>query len=204
MTLFDEEIETFARRWGQPRFVEKQIAVAAGLKEETVRDFFSDRRGEVVMVIQRAMDGLVWVMTKASFPVGLYSLPTGGIQRHEGIAEALRRELAEETGFEVHVERFLAVIRYVPIPASGDPQNVPDMLSFAFLLDEESGQAPVVSCGEKILNFKAITPTELGAIAQQWRTLSGSSAEFHDLVAWGKFRSLTHQVVLETLSSKEI
>ena len=204
MTLFNEEVQALARSWGQPRLVEKQIAVAPGLTQKTVSDFFSDRWAEVVMVIRRATDGLVWVMTKASFPKGLYSLPTGGVRHHETISAALRREMAEETGFETLVQQFLAVIRYAPVPASGDPSNVPAFVSFAFLLEEKSGQDPVVSCGEKILDFKAVTPTELGTIAQQWRELSGTSSEFHDLAAWGKFRGLTHQVVGEALSGKGI
>ena len=202
MTLFNEEVETLARRWGQPRLVEKQIAVAPGLTEEMVRDFFSDRWGEVVMVIRRAVDGRVWVMTKEGFPRKLYSLPTGGIRRHEAVAEALRRELTEETGFEMQVQRFLAVIRYMPVVASGDPQNVPAFVSFCFLLEEKNGGDPVVSSGEKILDFKTVVPAELGTIARQWRELSGSSDEFHDLAAWGEFRGLVHQVVSEALSSK--
>jgi len=202
VTLFNEEVETLARRWGQPRLIEKQIAVAPGLTEEAVSGFFSDRWGEVVMVIRRAVDGRVWVMTKASFPKGLYSLPTGGIRHHEAIAEALRRELTEETGFDMQVQRFLAVIRYVPVVASGDPQNVPTFVSFCFLLEEKNGRDPVVSSGEKILDFKTVAPAELGTIARQWRELSGSSVEFHDLAAWGEFRGLVHQVVGEALSSK--
>ena len=202
MTLFSEEVEALARYWGQPRLVEMQIAVAPGLTEKAVSDFFSDRRGEVVMVIRRAVDGLVWVMTKVGFPKGLYCLPTGGIRHHETISAALRREIAEETGFEALVQQFLAVIRYVPVPAPGDPPNVPAFVSFAFLLGEKNGQDPVVSCGEKILDFKAIAPMELETLAQQWRELSGTSAEFHDLAAWGKFRGLTHQVVGEALSSR--
>jgi 8-oxo-dGTP diphosphatase len=204
VTLFNEEVQALARSWGQPRLIEKQIAVAPGLTQKTVSDFFSDRWAEVVMVIRRATDGLVWVMTKASFPKGLYSLPTGGVRHHETISAALRREMAEETGFETLVQQFLAVIRYAPVPASGDPSNVPAFVSFAFLLEEKSGQDPVVSCGEKILDFKAVTPTELETIAQQWRELSGTSSEFHDLAAWGKFRGLTHQVVGEALSGKGI
>ncbi len=202
MTLFSEEVQALAQSWGQPRLVEERIAVAPGLTQKTVGDFFSDRWAEVVMVIRRASDGLVWVMTKASFPKGLYSLPTGGIRHHETISAALRREMAEETGFEALVQQFLAVIQYVPVPASGDPSNVPAFVSFAFLLEEKSGQDPVVSCGEKILDFKTVTPTELETIAQQWRELSGTSSEFHDLAAWGRFRGLTHQVVGEALSGK--
>jgi ADP-ribose pyrophosphatase YjhB (NUDIX family) len=154
------------------------------------------------MVIRRAADGRVWVMTKSGFPRQLYSLPTGGIRRDEAVAEALRRELAEETGFEMQVRQFLAAIRYVPVAAPGDPQDVPAFVSFCFLLEERSGRDPIVSDSEKILDFKTIAPAELGTLAQQWRELSGSSDEFHDLAAWGEFRGLVHQVVSEALSNR--
>jgi 8-oxo-dGTP diphosphatase len=201
MTQPGEEVKALARRWGQPKFIEKQIPVASGLKEETVHDFFSDRWGEVMMVIRRATDGLVWVMTKEGFPQGLYSLPTGGIRHQETISAALRRELREETGFEAQLQRFLAMIRYIPVLAPGDPQEVPGFISYVFLLEERSGDEPAVTSGEKILDFKAVGPGELLDIARQWRELSGSSDEFHDLAAWGSFRSIAHQVVGEALTS---
>jgi len=195
----EEEVKALAREWGQPRLIERRIPVAAGLTEKTVHDFFSDRWGEVVMVIRRRLDGLVWVMTKESFPGGLYSLPTGGIRHEESISGALWRELQEETGFEVRLQRFLAVIRYKPVLAAGDVQEVPGFVSYAFLLEEAKGDHPVVTGGEKILDFRAVAPAEILEIGRQWGRLSGSSKEFHDLAAWGMFRSLTHQVVGEIL-----
>lgn len=212
-----EEVKALAQRWGQPRLVEKRIPVAPGLEEKIVRDFFSDRWGEVMMVIRRRLDGLVWVMTKQSFPLApagpqssggaeaspqrLYSLPTGGIRHHETVTAALWRELEEETGFEALVMQFMAVIRFYPVLASGDPQEVPGFVSYVFLLEEGSGSDPVVTGGEKILDFKAVAPKALLDIAQQWGRLSGSSAEFHDLAAWGMFRSVAHQVVGDALTS---
>jgi ADP-ribose pyrophosphatase YjhB (NUDIX family) len=144
-------------------------------------------------------------MTKESFPrentsegsPRLYSLPSGGIRHEEKIAAALWRELAEETGFEAQLERFLAVIRYVPIVASGAPQDIPDFISYVFLLGEASGANPMLDCEEKILDFKAVAPRELLDIARQWRNLVGSSNEFYDLSAWGMFRSIAHQVAGE-------
>jgi 8-oxo-dGTP diphosphatase len=201
MTRPSEEVKALAQRWGQPRLIEKQIPVAAGLEEKTVHDLLSERWGEVVMAIRRARDGLVWVMTKEGFPQGLYSLPTGGIRHQERISAALWRELREETGFEVQLQRFLAVIRYAPVLAPGDPQEVPGFVSYVFLLEEKSGDHPVVTGGEKILDFKAVAPGELLDIARQWRELSGSSDEFHDLAAWGSYRSIAHQVVGEALTN---
>ncbi len=202
MTRRSEEVEILAQRWGQPRLIVKQISVAPGLDASMVRDFFSERTSEVVMVIRRAMDGLVWVMTKEGFPQRLYSLPTGGIRHHEGISAALWRELQEETGFETRLQRFLAVIRYVPVLAPDDHLQVPGFVSYVFLLEEKSGDHPVVTGGEKILDFKAVAPGELLEIARRWRRLLGSSGEFHDLAAWGMFRSIAHQVVGEALTNR--
>ncbi len=201
MTQPSQEVKTLALRWGQPRLIEKQIHIAPGLDEGVVRDFFSDRWGEVVMVIRRTVDGLVWVMTKASFPQRLYSLPTGGIRPQEEISAALWRELREETGFEAQLRRFIAVIRYMPALAPGDSRDVPSFASYVFLLEEMSGDSPIVTGGEQILDFKAVAPAELVEIARHWRKLSGSSGEFHDLAAWGMFRSIAHQVVGEALIS---
>jgi 8-oxo-dGTP diphosphatase len=203
MIEFSQEVKFLAQHWGQPRLIENQIPVAPGLDEKTVRDFFSDRWAEVMMVIRRAADGLVWVMTKESFPQRLYSLPTGGIRPQETISAALWRELKEETGFEVQLRQFLAVIRHVPLLAPGDPQEVPSFVSYVFLLEEMNGDDPVVTGGEKILDFRTVATGELLEIARRWCKLSGSSGEFHDLAAWGMFRSIAHQVVGEILISGE-
>jgi 8-oxo-dGTP pyrophosphatase MutT (NUDIX family) len=201
---FTDEVRALARDHGEPLVIEKQIPVAPGLSEEVVRDFFADRWGEVVMVVRRATDGRLWTMTKPSFPEGLYSLPTGGIRHGEGVLEALGRELREETGFELRVSRFLAVIRYVPVPTGSDAVvEVPPFTSYAFLIDEPEGKEPDLNGEEQILDFKAIAPRDLPEMAEGWRGLMGSSVEFHDLAAWGLFRGLTHEVVGRALRRED-
>lgn len=202
MTHPEAEVHTLAQRWGQPARIEQAIPLAPGLKEETVTSFLSSRWSEVVMVIRRRADGRVWTMTKESFPVGCFSLLTGGVRQGESIEEALWREIQEETGLKPALERFLAVIHYTPMCAPGDPQAVSGFTSYVFLLEEASGNEPVLSCDEKILSFKAVPPAELLAIASHWQSLAGSSQAFHDWSAWGQFRSTAHRVAAEALLSE--
>jgi ADP-ribose pyrophosphatase YjhB (NUDIX family) len=151
------------------------------------------------MVVRRAVDGQVWVMTKESFPQGLYSLPTGGIRHGESIVTALRRVQAEEIGLEARLQRFLAVIRYEPASAVGSRKAVPCFVSYVFLLEQVNGGEPEVPGGPTTLGFKTAEPEELLEMAEKWRVLSPSSDEFHNVQAWGTFRSLAHQVAGEVL-----
>lgn len=48
-----------------------------------------------------------------------YNLPGGGVERGEGLREALRREVQEEAGAEVEVGRLLFVTEYVPARHDG-------------------------------------------------------------------------------------
>lgn len=48
-----------------------------------------------------------------------YSLPGGGVELHESIAEATRREVREETGIEVHFDRLLWVDERIDKSAKG-------------------------------------------------------------------------------------
>ena len=199
MTQPGREVSVLAQLWGQPRIIVQRVPVAPGHQGDKVRDFFPDRWGEVVMVVRRAVDGQVWVMTEESFPQGLYSLPTGGIRHGESIVAALRRVQAEEIGFEARLQRFLAVIRYELASAVDSCKAVPCFVSYVFLLEEVNGDEPGVTGGSTTQSFKTAEPEELLEIAEKWRVLSPSSDEFHNLQAWGTFRSLAHQVAGEAL-----
>lgn len=199
MTQPGKEVSVLAQLWGQPRMIVQRVPVAPGHQGDKVRDFFSDRWGEVVMVVRRAVDGQVWVMTEESFPQGLYSLPSGGIRHGESIVAALRRVQAEEFGFEAQLQRFLAVIRYELASAVDSCKAVPCFVSYVFLLEEVNGDEPGVTGGSTTPGFKTAEPGELLEIAEKWRVLSSASDEFHNLQAWGTFRSLAHQVAGELL-----
>ena len=199
MTQPGKEVSILAQLWGQPRIIVQRVPIAPGHQGGKVRDFSLDQCGEVVMVVRRAADGQVWVMAEEGYPQGLYSLPTSGIRHGESIMAALRRVQAEEFGFEARLQRFLAVIRYELASAADSCKAVPCFDSYVFLLEEVNGDEPAVTGGSTTRGFKTAEPGELFQIAEKWRVLSPSGDEFHDLQAWGTFRSLAHQVAGEVL-----
>jgi 8-oxo-dGTP diphosphatase len=68
---------------------------------------------------------------------GEWSVPGGRVRFGEGLHEAVVREVREETGIEVLVERFLGWVERIGRPAGGDPHHFV-ILDFAcVLLDED-------------------------------------------------------------------
>lgn len=147
------------------------------------------RRAEVVMVIPNEQ-GHLWLHTKDFYPEGVYRLMTGGIDSGEKPDKSLLREVGEETGFAVKIDRCLAVITYTLTAAEG---TLP-FASYVFLTRPAAGQPHPTDPGERITHFKAVPVAELLTLVQNLRALSGP---FQD---WGIFRAMAHQVAYEMLN----
>src|SRR6185295_19053962 len=102
----ETEIAELAARYTEPRRVVAKLQ--GGLFSPLT---LPDRYGEVCMVVRRPNGKLITAI-KTFYPSGAFRLLTGGVGHGEPIAAALLREVAEETGLEVMVRRFLAVIEY--------------------------------------------------------------------------------------------
>lgn len=157
----------------------------------------TDRYGEVCMVIRRP-NGKLLTAIKTHYPPGCYRLLTGGVDHGELIADGLLREVDEETGLDVVVRRFLAVIEYRLVPADAPPLN---FATFAFLLDEVGGVLEVRDPDERHADFREIDPGELLAMADN---LAAAPAGFDPEISgswqdWGRFRAVVHRVVHASL-----
>ena len=65
-------------------------------------------------------DGRLLMVRRAHDPgAGLWSLPGGRVEHGEYLSDALRREVAEETGLEVDVQELVGILEVV-----GDPHYV--------------------------------------------------------------------------------
>jgi len=186
------EIADLAARYGAPHRV--AIELQGGPFDPLV---MADRYGEVCMAIRRPNGKLISAI-KTFYPSGAFRLLTGGVQHGEPIADALTREVAEETGLDALVRRFLAVIEYRL--ARGEYS----FATFAFLLEEVGGTLAVQDPNEQIGAFHELAIDELPAqsdflarlpdvvderIAGSWRD-------------WGRFRAVVHRVAYEVISDR--
>jgi 8-oxo-dGTP pyrophosphatase MutT (NUDIX family) len=184
-----QELQELALRFGKPLEVTRSLGA---------NSFLASRKthiAEVCLAVKRA-NGRLLTMTKAFYPSGIYRLPTGSIGLSEPVAEALQREIWEETGLEMEILRFLAHITYL--------HNEGRIFhSYIFLLASEGQPAPQ-DHSEQISGFYEVSTSDLLQIAQTLQNLppeySGElGATWSD---WGKFRAVVHQVTAEALAQR--
>ncbi len=187
------EVAELALRYGEPRRV---AVVLAGLPFSPMSEL--DRIGEVCMVVRRR-NGKLLTAIKTFYPEGAFRLLTGGINHGEAIEAALLRETWEETGLEVVVRQFLAVIEYRL--AENAAKSEADFITFAFLLDETGGVLAAQDPNEQLAAYRELPVDELPALAD---TLENLTKQFNSEIEghwnhWGQFRAVVHRVVAEIL-----
>lgn len=181
------EVAELARRYGVPRRVSATVA-SQTFEPLSLRDRF----GEVCMVVRRP-SGCIITAIKTFYPPGAFRLMTGGIHYGETIEAALLREVREETGLDVEVRRFLAVVEY----GGSHP-----FATFAFLLDEVGGSLGPTDPAEQIGTYREIELGELPALAETLEQCHrlGTPERIGSWRDWGAFRAIIHRVVYEVLT----
>ncbi len=182
-----KELEALAKRYGQPLCRHFCIETDAYMREYRGQKD-PDRRGEVVFAI-RQMNGEILLHTKHRYETPIYRLPTGGIERDEPIEDALFREIAEETGQEVEVRRFLGVLDCNFV---SNGYGIP-FVSYVFFLDSLSQELSPTDT-EEVSGYRTVPADELCAVSQSLRALNLERR------CWGYWRSLAHELVYHALT----
>lgn len=196
----EQEIAALSERYGAP-LRQNTPLLTSKLFDPLGRP---DRVGEVCMVVRRR-NGKLITARKLFYPAATYRLLTGGINHGESILDALLRETEEETGLEVEVRRFLAVIGYTlqrPHDGTSSEQRATRFHTFAFLLDEISGVLACYDPDERVEDFREVRIQELPVLAQHLEQLGQDfdpeiDGRWRD---WGRFRAASHRIVHQTLT----
>ena len=184
-------LSTLEQNFGKFQEDHRELRITTGAMLQMVKKITAakPRRGEVVMVVPD-QQGAIWLHTKEFYPAGVYRLMTGGLDAGEPPAEALQREVEEETGFKVTVDRCLAVITYELIT----PNLTIPFVSYLFFTTPGNGLPWPTDPNEAISDFRKVRPDELGKVAQHLQSLRG---EYKD---WGVFRAVAHTVAAAELA----
>ena len=179
----EQEIDALARLYGAP--LRRQVELEIGSELFVTRFLrLSDRRGEVVLALQRP-DGRLLLHRKAHYGAETYRLLSGGVGHDEPVAAAALREAAEETGLRVAIRRLVAVIDTTL--RFGD-SRLP-FVSYVLHVDEAGGQ--LRADPSEVAGFREVWPAHLPSIAAQLRAIPGERGD------WGRWRAVAHDVVAE-------
>ncbi len=189
----EQEIDALAARYGEP------LRHVAALQDSNFSPMTKDdRMGEVCMVVRRT-SGHLLTARKVYYLPGITRLLTGGVGHGESIESALLRETYEETGLQVAVRRFLAIVSY-RLAAADAPLS---FTTFAFLLDETGGTLAPQDASEQISDFCPVLPADLPTLAARLAALPDQyEAEFLSTWrVWGQFRAAAHHAVSTALQN---
>lgn len=178
----EDQVLQLANQYGVPRRVE--VSVPSG----TFNPLNSGRKEVAFAVL--CPNGKVLLHTKSTYPEGTFRIPTGGVKEDEDIETALKREIEEETGLDVEIRRFFAMIKYTA------PELTEPFTTYAFLLRETGGNLSTSDPKEKISGWLEVLPSDLPTIAEQLEEMDDAWK------AWGLFRSPIHRILAEVLGVK--
>ena len=186
-----QEVARLERDFGACAHLSYDVPMAASSLDYWLRRIPSKRRAEVGMVIV-GPEGRVLTHTKPHYPGGTFRILTGGIKPRERVLPALRREVWEETGLTVEIERLLAVIEY---RFTDSARQLP-FATYLFL-GRSDGSAPSPQDeDERISEFRDVLPGDLNGVADRLERLP---QQWDD---WGRFRAIANRAAAELLSAK--
>lgn len=185
--ISEGEVNELAKEFGTP--IRRHFHIQA---DEYIRAYRwradSDRRAEVVFAIQDPASR-IWVHAKAHYPGHIFRLPSGGIEWREPVLTALLREVEEETGLSVYVQRFLGLIEY----CFHDGDSTAYFASYIFQLMSD-GSSPRLPADGEISAFHTILPCQLLQLSADMRNMVGARR------GWGQWRALAHDLVYDALT----
>jgi 8-oxo-dGTP pyrophosphatase MutT (NUDIX family) len=151
----DEEVASFIKNYGEPvsfNFRVNFLDFECALVEKTES---SGRLHDVTCFI-RQDDGYVVIQKNQYARSGIYRAPSGGARQGESLYDAAIREMYEETGLTIQLERFVLDMRLLVVCKD---REIP-WRSLVFLASPVSGEMKPIDTHE-IFDVKVMTRENL-------------------------------------------
>jgi len=107
MYVSEQMIDTLVALYGVPQRVEFTFAIGADEYQRIKASQKNSRKHDFTLYIIK--DSQIVVIAKHFYPPGLYRAPSGGIKPGEDLQAGINREVMEETGCKIELERFLLI-----------------------------------------------------------------------------------------------
>lgn len=190
VAVCEEEVEALQSAFGTPLRRHYDIKLDDYMLS-TRKNRSHDRRAEVLFAITRP-NGMVLLHTKPQYPEGIFRLFTGGVDFHESVLTALKREVQEETGLHCEIMSFLGLCTYT---FTKDDFHM-EFATYLFHLTASADQQPQPQDLEEIAHIGEIPLAGLPLVAAHLKGLN------HQRKVWGCWRAIGHEVAFQTLSRR--
>lgn len=164
MFVEDNVIQAMVDRYGEPEMADFEIESS---DEEVARIKSSQKNGrDHDVTVYAFKDDHVIVIAKPFYPPGMYRAPSGGIDPGEDFELGAKREMREETGCEIELQKFLLMTKVAFVSES----DRVDWRSFVFQARYVSGDFEFTDTNE-IREVKLATLDEFTEYAKIMRRL---------------------------------
>ena len=168
----DQEVASFIEQYGEPvrlNFIADFLDFECGLVKETE----SKGRLHDITCFIRQDDGFVVIQKNQYARTGIFRAPSGGAKIGESLYDAAIREMYEETGFEIRLDRFVLDMHLLIIC---DDRQIP-WRSLVFLATPIGGEMKPIDTQE-IFDVTVMTREDLLGTVDRLMEESG----------WGGFK----------------
>ena len=176
-----ETIQELSEQFGHPKEVSFSYEISVEEFERIKSSQKNGREHDVTIYIRK--DDKFIVIAKHFYPQGLFRAPSGGINPNEDFIAGAKREVLEETGCEVSIQKFLLQTHVQFKLVNSD--KVINWHSYVFLAEYISGDFQFTDTNE-IREVTTVTLAEYEKFSATMRSTSIGGlhyrADMHDVV----------------------
>lgn len=187
MYVTDDMIARMTVRYGYPQHREFRFDVPQREVDRIRSSQKNGRNHDVTLYIRK--DNQIVVIAKHFYPQGLYRAPSGGLHPGEDFETGIAREVSEETGCSITLDKFLL---QTSVTFCNDRDSI-FWRSFVFLADYQSGEFRFTDAHE-IREVRLADWSEFESFGRIMRALD---------IGGLRYRAALHETVAQLLSEKQ-